>query len=278
VRLLLILAMTCALVGCKKKAKDTAPDPAPAPGANTNYVPGGGAVQNVRQAARRTVALNDFHQLGLAIKQVELLDGRMPDADRIKAEVRTFPNIPAAIDERVIILTGTNDASGLWAYEVESDTKGGIVLVNGVASRASADEVKQHLARLPKPPAPPKPPVTPKATGALVAPPAPTAPVGNVTVGQKDMDDIRLYIDTASLAAGRMPSVPEVLGALRQAESPAFGLIQKQGIVLTGAKTREGVWAFEFAAAQRGGLVCTQNGVEEVSAGELRKRLAATTR
>ena len=52
------------------------PAPPPSGGGNTNFVPGGGAVQNVRQAGRRTIALNDFHQLGIAIKQVEILDGR----------------------------------------------------------------------------------------------------------------------------------------------------------------------------------------------------------
>lgn len=177
------LAAACALAlsgaGCKKKKPAPAPaDPEPAPaqkgdpqpgaaptpngdgpppsgaavpagfarGGNTNYTPGAGAVQNVRQAGRRTVALNEFHQLGVAIKQVELEDGRMPDPTRIKAEVRTFPNLPQAIEEGVIVLTGTRDAAGLWAYEVEADTKGGIVLVGGTARRATADEAKQLLA------------------------------------------------------------------------------------------------------------------------------------
>ncbi|OWK41662.1 hypothetical protein [Fimbriiglobus ruber] len=142
-------------VGCKKSQPITAattstPPPAapaaPNPG-NTNYQAGGGAVQNVRQAGRRTVALNDLHNLGLAIKQVETLDGRMPDKARIIEEVKTYPNIPAAINEGVIILTGTMNSGGLWAYEVDANRVGGLVLVGGVARRAEATEVQQLLAQ-----------------------------------------------------------------------------------------------------------------------------------
>lgn len=174
-RFFLLAVCALALAGCKKKKPappDSPPEPGPvqkadtpatnrgdgapsagaavppgfARGGNTNFVQGGGAVQNVRQAGRRAVALNDFHQLGIAIKQVEIEDNRMPDAARIRAEVRTFPNIPQAIEEGVIVLTGTRDPAGLWAYEIEADVKGGIVLVAGTASRASADEARRLIA------------------------------------------------------------------------------------------------------------------------------------
>ena len=141
-------------VGCKKKKAvstaapvATTPTPAPVSEKNTNFQPGAGAVQNVRQAARRTVSLNDMHQLGIAIQQTFQLDGKMPDIEQIKAEVKTFPNIPAAIQDGTIILTGSKNASGLWAYEVDADKVGGIVLVGGSARRADATEVKQLLAQ-----------------------------------------------------------------------------------------------------------------------------------
>jgi hypothetical protein len=286
--LTLVLAVTVLvpLAGCgKKKPKpavaEATPNASPAPsgggggggGGNTNYSPGAGAVQNVRQAGRRTVALNDFHQLGLAIKQVEILEG-MPDKQRILAEVRTYPNLPAAINEGVIILTGTKDPAGLWAYEVDADTKGGIVLVGGTASRATADEVQQHLARLPDRPAPPK------TKGALDATPAPQpkpqpAPAGPA-VTRQDLEDVRIFIDNASGASGQMPPPVQVLAALQQAQSPAAGLVQKGAIVLTGARTREAVWAYEAAALQRGGLAAGPNGVETLTAAALKQRLAAS--
>ena len=168
-RLLTLLGLVALLaggVGCAKKVKKPAAQTAPtqpaetasteeapantgtgfASGGNTNYVPGGGAVQNVRQAGRRAVALNDMDQLGKAITNVEILEG-MPDVNRIKAEVRTFGAVAKSIEDGTIILTGTKDRSGLWAYEVDADKRGGIVLVGGRAYRADAAEVQQLLAR-----------------------------------------------------------------------------------------------------------------------------------
>ncbi len=154
-RIFILLVLGTALVagGCKKKEKPVAKKEEPAPAApavdprNTNFVQGGGAVQNVRQAARRTVQLNDMHQLGLLISQTTLLDNRMPSASEIKQSLkRDAPTILAAIDEGVIILTDTKNMGGLWAYEIDADKAGGIVLVAGTASRATAEQVQQYLA------------------------------------------------------------------------------------------------------------------------------------
>jgi hypothetical protein len=153
--LLFACALALAPMGCKKKttAPTTEPTQAPAPpapagGGNTNYVPGGGAVQNVRQAARRTVALNDLHQIGIAITQWELENNRMPSASEITNSVlRSYPNLKKLVDEGTVILTGTTNRSGLWAYEVEADTKGGLGLVAGTASRYDAATIKSYLGR-----------------------------------------------------------------------------------------------------------------------------------
>jgi hypothetical protein len=305
VRVLCVLALVLATGagGCKKKkpapGPDVTPEPAPAGatptnrgdgqpsggapipagfarGGNTNFVAGGGAVQNVRQAGRRTVAINDFHQLGIAIKQVELEDNRMPDVARIKAEVRTFPNVPQAIEEGVIILTGSRDPSGLWAYEVDADTKGGIVLVGGSASRASADEVRRLLGALPRPVAPPQP--APVPMGKIDNRPAPPVqpqptPGPAVAVTQQDMEDVRIFIDNASGASGQMPTPQLTYGALQQGSPKTAALVQKGAIILTGARTREGIWAYEAAALQRGGLATGSNGTETLTADALRRRL-----
>ncbi|MBX9583254.1 MAG: hypothetical protein K2X87_23375, partial [Gemmataceae bacterium] len=74
--------------------------------------------------------------------------------------------------------------------------------------------------------------------------------------------------------AGRMPSADQVRAALRAAGSPAAGLVKAKAIVLTGATSREEVWAYEAAARARGGLVAGPNGVETLTADELHRRLA----
>lgn len=154
-RIVCLLALGAALMagGCKKKEKTVAKKDEPAPAApavdprNTNFVPGGGAVQNVRQAARRTVQLNDMHQLGLLIATTVQLDDRMPSASEIKQSLRRdAPKILAAIDDGSIVLTDTKNKQGLWAYEIDADKAGGIVLVAGTASRATAEQAKQYLA------------------------------------------------------------------------------------------------------------------------------------
>lgn len=156
-RTILTAAVFAAAVagGCetKKKAKPTTKttDPTSAPsgggGGNSSYVSGGGAVQNIRQAARRTVTLAEMKDLGTAITQFEVENGKMPSIEEIKALVRTYGGVATHINDGTIILTGSTDRSGLWAYEIEADLKGGIGLVAGVASRYDAATIKQYLGR-----------------------------------------------------------------------------------------------------------------------------------
>lgn len=160
-RFFILLVLGTALVagGCKKKEKPVAkkeeqapaaPEPAPAVDPrNSNYIQGGGAVQNVRQAAKRVVNQHDMAQLGIIILDFELTNGKLPTVSEIKAALTgDGANIRKQIDEGVIILTGTRNKSGLWAYEVDADKAGGIVLTGPSANarRANADEVKQLLA------------------------------------------------------------------------------------------------------------------------------------
>lgn len=87
-------------------------------------------------------------QLGLFIEQTFIEGGKMPSKDAILTTIqRDAPKIKKSIEDGDIILTGTTNHGGLWAYEVEGDTKGGIVLVAGTASRATADEVKKLLGK-----------------------------------------------------------------------------------------------------------------------------------
>lgn len=138
--------------GCKKKQPAaSAPASAPAPpvvagGAqDTNYQAGAGAAVNSVRAARRAVAQSDMSQLGLIIEQLYGLNNRMPDVNAIKAELRTAGNLLSLVNDGTIVLTGTTNHAGLWAYQAGADTEGGIGLVAGTASRMSADEIKQAM-------------------------------------------------------------------------------------------------------------------------------------
>jgi hypothetical protein len=94
-----------------------------------------------------------------------------------------------------------------------------------------------------------------------------------VPVAEADMSDLHLFIDAASLASGSMPSPGHTYTALVRGGSPAATRVRDGAIILLAARGREGVWAYETQALTRGGLVVGHNGVEEVSAAELRRRL-----
>jgi hypothetical protein len=166
------------VAGCNKKAKETVPDSAPPPavqslppklpsntsgGTNSGAVSpgavgggggssgslsvggGGGAVQNIRQAARRTEALNEMRTLGqeIALLQNEL--GRMPTKDQIMTALKTNSKLWNAINDGSFILTGTMEAGGLWAYEVDADVKPGIALIGGTAMRSTPEDILRYL-------------------------------------------------------------------------------------------------------------------------------------
>lgn len=126
--------------------------------------------------------------------------------------------------------------------------------------------------------APAMPPVEGKLQPEPVKPP-PAAPVAPTTapkyspVTEADMKEVWIFIENASGASGKMPSQALTYQALVKAESKAAPLVKDGSIYLTGATTRESVWAFEMKALTQGGLVATQNGVETLTAAELKKRL-----
>jgi hypothetical protein len=106
------------------------------------------------------------------------------------------------------------------------------------------------------------------------APAVPSAPpkVGKL-VTEADMKEVWIFIENASGASGKMPSPALVYSALVKAESKAADLVKDGSIFLTGAAARESIWAFEWKALTQGGLAASQNGVENLSAAELKRRL-----
>jgi hypothetical protein len=92
-------------------------------------------------------------------------------------------------------------------------------------------------------------------------------------VAQADMRDIQIYVHDSSLVSGKMPSPGEVYAALVKAGSPAAEHLKSGAIILTGSPDRDSVWAYETRALMQGGLVVSQNGVETLTAAELKQRL-----
>lgn len=140
--------------GCKKPAPVTpqtvtvTATATAAPSDNTNYVPGGGAAQNIRKAALRAITLSEMSNLGLMIEFEYTTNGKMPDLNTITGILeREVPLVARSVKDGKIKLCWTTEHAGLWAYEVDSDTKGGIVVVTGSARRAEADEVRKLLGR-----------------------------------------------------------------------------------------------------------------------------------
>jgi hypothetical protein len=121
-------------------------------------------------------------------------------------------------------------------------------------------------------------PLTGPPKGVLQARPAAppttsTAPKAGKPVTEADMKEVWIFIENASGATGKMPEPALVLAALIKAESMAAELVKDGSIFITGVKVRESVWAFETRALSQGGWVASQNGVENLTADELRRRL-----
>ncbi len=156
-RFFILLVLGTALVagGCKKKEKPVAKkeepapaEPAPIDDRNTAPVAGSSTLGGAYRAGKRALAQSDMDQLGKLIFATVLENDRMPSATDIKNSLkRDAPNLLAKIEEGVIVLTDTKNKDGLWAYEVDADRAGGIVLTGPTpnARRATADEVKQLL-------------------------------------------------------------------------------------------------------------------------------------
>ena len=157
----LLAACVAAAVGCNltinvpKRPTDST-DPSKTPPTekiddrNTNYRPDQSALRNAKRAGDRAAQLNDFQQLGTLILALDLQNNKMPSIDEIKADLKAnvqARDILKKIEEGVIILTGTTNRDGLWAYEVDADKAGGIVYYGGRAERATADEVKGYLGK-----------------------------------------------------------------------------------------------------------------------------------
>lgn len=121
-------------------------------------------------------------------------------------------------------------------------------------------------------------PINPNPGGGFPA--RPTEPNGTLPtttggkgVSEADVKEVWIFIENRSASKGAMPSTQEVLAALTMVKAAAAELVQSGSIVLTGAHHREAIWAYEKNALTQGGWVATQNGVENLTAAQLKERL-----
>jgi hypothetical protein len=128
---------------------ESTPTTAPVDDRNTNYRNDQSALRNTKRAADRAAMMNDISQLGTLITAMDLLNNKMPTKAEIMADLEAnvqARDILKKIKEGTIILTGSTNRDGLWAYEVDADKAGGIVYYGGRAERATAEDVKKYLA------------------------------------------------------------------------------------------------------------------------------------
>jgi hypothetical protein len=115
---------------------------------NTNFQAGAGAIQNIRKAGQRALTLADMQQLGQFMTMMQLETNQMPKPAAVKEFIRRdAPKLVSLIEDGTIVLTGTSDRSGLWAYEIDADKLGGIGLLAGTPQRMSQEEIQRWLRR-----------------------------------------------------------------------------------------------------------------------------------
>jgi hypothetical protein len=90
-----------------------------------------------------------------------------------------------------------------------------------------------------------------------------------------DYKNLHLYMDTVSGVTGKLPDKETTVAALKM-EKGATNLvkaIEDGSLVLTGATSRDDVWAYEKDAPVNGGYVLTSNGVDKLDAEAAKKRI-----
>ena len=143
----MILIVIGSTLGCPKAPKTVDTQP-PVDNRNTNYQPGAGVAINTIKAGKRTAAMHDFDQLKTIIYAMELENNRMPSKEELRTELSgNGKNLLKLIDDGAILVPTQPRKDGLWAYEIDAEKAGGIVVVAGNVSRATADDAKKLIAQ-----------------------------------------------------------------------------------------------------------------------------------
>lgn len=90
-----------------------------------------------------------------------------------------------------------------------------------------------------------------------------------------EMKNLHLFIETASLASGAMPSLQEITAGVQREDKKLAEMLADGSVILTGTKTRESCWAYEKDAATTGGWIVTPSGPERVDAATARRWISS---
>jgi hypothetical protein len=95
------------------------------------------------------------------------------------------------------------------------------------------------------------------------------------TVKKNDMNQLKLLIETDALN-GPLPTADQILAGCQKDARHIAKLIQDKVIVLTGARSRQAIWAYTQDPQTNNGMhfAITENGVEEMNKVVLDQRLA----
>ena len=109
-------------------------------------VKGGEGVQSPRMAAARTINKAQMKQLHLSMFQTFQPDNRVPDVNEIMQEAKQNRQLLTLLTEEVVILTGTKNGDGVWAYSQYPQRNGNhYVVTQQGANEMSPADLKARL-------------------------------------------------------------------------------------------------------------------------------------
>jgi hypothetical protein len=94
-------------------------------------------------------------------------------------------------------------------------------------------------------------------------------------VNQNELNNIRTFIEAASVASGQMPPAQETVQSLQREAPATYKQIAEGAIVITGTRQREGIWAYTTDPQSTTGehLIVTKDGVGRMMPDQLRQML-----
>lgn len=136
---MLVVALAIAMSGGCKKKKDSDEGQYSGGGNPTGY----GAQQAVRGAVERTVTQAEMHDLHLFMNTAKGASGRVPTSQETW-EALNKPDgnrkLVQLIQDGLIILVPSPQEEGLWAYDKNASTTGGIILTHSGVERVTAQD------------------------------------------------------------------------------------------------------------------------------------------
>ena len=142
-----LLVVVAIVSGCNQ-SRDTAQQNSTKGIADRNNQIPHGPVQAVRGAVGRTVNENDMRNLHIFLENASSATGSMPDKNAIMAQLNSSQdarNLVTAINEGLIVLTGSTQRESVWAYEKNATINVGWVITNNGVERMDANSVKRML-------------------------------------------------------------------------------------------------------------------------------------